>query len=233
MWSMSPRDARASPPTLDAERAWTDQGFHLIAGLDEVGRGAWAGPVVAAAVILPAQDVNLLARLAHIRDSKQMTPAARVAALDHILAAAVTVGVGVVDVADIDARGILAATRLAMQAAIEHLTPAPDALLIDAVSLPLAIPQRAFPRADQTSLSVAAASVVAKVTRDRLMTDYDTVFPGYTFSRHKGYGTPAHAAALIDRGPCPLHRHSFAPVRAVQLRLLDPLSNGGGEDGEE
>lgn len=214
------RDAASRPsPTLDEELAWVAQGYRLVAGLDEVGRGAWAGPVVAAAVILPLDAPDLLERLAGVRDSKLMTPAAREDALPRILAAALAVGIGSAPPEEIDRSGILPATRQAMARAIEALPVPPEALILDHVTLPLPIPQRAFPRADQTSLSVAAASVVAKVSRDRGMADLDALYTGYEFARHKGYGTASHAAALERLGPSPVHRASFAPVQAVQLSL--------------
>lgn len=212
--------AHVPPPTLDAERAWHSDGYWRIAGLDEAGRGAWAGPVVAAVVILPSADASLLERLATVRDSKLMTPAARAAALPDIIAVASAVRVGVVPAEEIDRIGIVPATRAAMLIALAQVDPAPHALLVDAVTLPTPIPQRAFPKADQLSLSVAAASVVAKVTRDRIMTHFDIAYPGYGFAQHKGYGTAAHALALGRYGLAPLHRRSFAPIRATQLRLL-------------
>ncbi|MFN8470800.1 MAG: ribonuclease HII [Anaerolineae bacterium] len=213
------RDASKPSPTLDEERGWAAQGYHLVAGIDEVGRGAWAGPVVAAAVILPPEAPDLLERLPGVRDSKLMTPLAREEALPRILDIALAVAVGSAEAQEIDSLGILAATRTAMQRAIEALAVRPQALILDHVTLPLPIPQHSFPRADQTSLSVAAASVVAKVTRDRGMVDLDALYPGYEFARHKGYGTASHMAALERLGPSPTHRASFAPIQAVQLSL--------------
>ncbi len=210
---------RAIPPTLNEELTFAAQGYPLVAGLDEVGRGAWAGPVVAAAVVLPLDDPTLIERLAGVRDSKLMTPQAREAALPLIMDAALTVGVGMVHVPELDTLGILSATREAMLRALAQLAPTPAALVLDAVTLPCALPQRAFPRADRLCLSVAAASVVAKVTRDHLLVEYDNLYPGYGFARHKGYGTAEHAQALQTRGPCAIHRASFAPVQAVQLGL--------------
>lgn len=215
------RGVQVSPPTLDVERAWRTDGYQRVAGLDEAGRGAWAGPVVAAVVVLPSADVSLLECLAGVRDSKLMTPAAREAALPDIVAVASAVRVGVVPAEEIDRIGIVPATRAAMLIALAQVDPGPDALIIDALTLPTPIPQRALPKADQLSLSVAAASVIAKVTRDRIMTHYDATYPGYGFAQHKGYGTAAHALALGRYGLVPLHRRSFAPIRAVQLRLLD------------
>ena len=212
--------AAARPvPALSEELGWAAHGYALVAGIDEVGRGAWAGPVVAAAVILPLDAPDLLEHLTGVRDSKLMTPAARQEALPRILATARAVAVGGASVEEIDRFGILAATRQAMGRAIDGLAVRPDALILDHVTLPVPIPQRAFPRADQTSLSVAAASVVAKVTRDREMAELDALYPGYSFAQHKGYGTAAHAAALARLGPSPVHRASFAPVQAAQLSL--------------
>ena len=211
--------SNSSRPTLNTELALRDTVGPLVAGLDEVGRGAWAGPVVAAAVILPLDDPTLTERLAGVRDSKLMTPAEREAAMPLLQTAALGVGVGIVDVEGVDRLGILQATKIAMQIALDQLTPPPHALLLDAVTLPCDLPQTAFPRADRLCLSVAAASVVAKVTRDRLMAAYDAVYPGYGFGRHKGYGTAAHAHALQALGVCPLHRRSFAPIQALQLAL--------------
>ena len=216
-------------PTLDAERDLAGPGRRFIAGLDEAGRGAWAGPVVAAAVILPLDEPDLAERLAGVCDSKLMTPQQREATLPLIYAAAVAVGVGVVAAMDIDRLGIAPATREAMLRALAQLDPRPDALLLDHVWLPIDLPQRAFPRADQTSLSVAAASVVAKVTRDRLLTALDLEFPAYGFARHKGYGTAVHALALRQHGPCAVHRRSYAPVQAVQLTLDFDMNHEGHE----
>ena len=212
----------ASPkpaPTLSEELAWVAHGYALVTGIDEVGRGAWAGPVLAAAVILPLDAPDLLERLAGVRDSKLMTPAAREEALPRIQAVALAVAVGSASVDEIDRLGILAATRQAMGRAIDGLAVHPQALILDHVTLPIPIPQRAFPRADQTSLSVAAASIVAKVTRDREMVELDALYPGYGFAQHKGYGTAAHAAALARLGPTPVHRASFAPIQVAQLSL--------------
>ena len=186
-----------------------------VAGLDEAGRGAWAGPVVAAAVILPA-DERVRGALAGARDSKQLSPAAREKLALRIRDAAMAVGVGRAGQQEIDALGIVPATRLAMQRALAALSIAPQALIIDALPLPgVALPQDAFPYADARSLSVAAASIIAKVTRDRWMADVaEADFPGYGFAQHKGYGTRQHRAALARLGVCPLHRCTFRPVAA-------------------
>lgn len=189
-------------------------GYSAIAGLDEAGRGAWAGPVYAAAVILPPVAECLADLLGQVDDSKKLTPDTRVRLADLIRARAVAVGVGSVGAADIDRLGIASATRLAMMQAIAALSSAPDFLLIDFFTLPgVDLPQRGVPHGDALSLSIAAASIIAKVERDRWMTAQELQHRGYGFAAHKGYGTASHAAALNRLGPCPLHRISFRPVR--------------------
>lgn len=190
-------------------------GEWLVAGIDEAGRGALAGPVVAAAVILPLRDPQKLRQLTPLNDSKQLTARQRDRCYDLILAHAVAWGVGSVPADVIDAIGILPATRQAMIAAVRQLSPAPTCLLIDG-PLPLrqlALPQRAIIRGDSHSLSIAAASILAKVSRDRAMQTLDSQYPLYGLAQHKGYGTPAHQAALAAHGPTPIHRHTFAPIR--------------------
>lgn len=202
-------------PTLEKEQFLYQQGFRLIAGVDEAGRGAWAGPVVAAAVILSPDRPDVLTALRAVRDSKQMSPHQREAAFDLIQDTALAVGVGVGSHTCIDHWNIISATRHAMRQAIANLSVPPHYLLIDALALPnLAIPQLAFSKADALSLSVASASVIAKVTRDRLMCLLDRHYPGYLFAKHKGYGTKAHQNALTTLGPCKIHRYSFAPIKA-------------------
>lgn len=204
-------------PTLACEQELWQRGFTRLAGLDEAGRGAWAGPVAAGAVILPPEP-DLLARLSGVRDSKQMTPRARAEWAARIREVALTWGVGMADSEEIDAIGILPATRLAMRRALEKLSLAPQHLLIDALRLPgIALPQIALIHGDARALSIAAASVLAKTSRDDLMEGMDAVFPEYGFARHKGYGTRIHQAALARLGPCPHHRRSFEPLRS---RLL-------------
>jgi len=218
--------ARQVVPTLHLElRLWA-QGFHVVAGLDEAGRGPWAGPLVAAAVALPADDPDLLAHLEGVRDSKQLTPPQRERLLPRILGCALASAVGVVEALDIDCLGIVAATRLAMSRALAGLHPPPDALLIDHLRLPDAqLPQESLPHGDALVLSIAAASILAKVHRDRLMEEAGRRFPGYGFARHKGYGTPQHRDALRELGPCSLHRLSFAPLRAM-TRAQDASTGG-------
>lgn len=199
---------RVCQVTWYTEVALQNEGYRLIAGLDEAGRGALAGPVVAAAVLLP-----LDLQLDVVDDSKRLLPQVREAAFEVIQRAALGIGVGYVAAEIIDRINIRRGTLRAMQAAIEALPQRPDYLLIDgrdAVALPL--PQRAIVHGDQLVGSIAAASIVAKVTRDRLMRSYDAQFPGYGFAQHKGYGTAAHLQALRRLGPSPIHRHTFRGV---------------------
>ncbi len=202
--------------TLAEERRLPGQGYRLIAGIDEVGRGALAGPVVAAAVVLPR---GLRAPwLAQVRDSKELTPAQRERLSALIQEATAAVGIGWVSAEAIDAQGIVPATRLAMARAVEQVSPSPDFLLIDALRLPaLSQPQLSLVRGDKLCPSISCASIVAKVARDRLMREMDGVYPGYGFVRNKGYGTGFHLSSLLEQGACPIHRRSFAPV-AVSLR---------------
>lgn len=188
------------------------RGARCVAGLDEVGRGAWAGPIVAAAVILPLQRADLAASLRGVRDSKQMTAAQR-ARWSKVILEMAEAGLGESSPQEVDALGVIGATRLAMTRALSHLARPADHLLIDYVRLPaLALPQTALTFGDQLSLSIAAASVVAKVARDRAMVDFDRDHPGFGFARHKGYGTDEHFTALQSLGPSPIHRYSFVPV---------------------
>jgi ribonuclease HII len=187
-----------------------------VAGLDEAGRGAWAGPVVAAAIVLPPQDPDLCRHLAGVRDSKLLSPTRREALLEAILQCALAWGVGVVPPAEIDRQGIVPATRTAMAKALERLSLPADYLLIDYLPLPeVPLPQHSLPKGDVRVLSIAAASIVAKVSRDRLMIQLERQLPGYGFARHKGYGTAQHQAALRALGPSQIHRLSFAPLREL------------------
>jgi len=191
------------------ERLAYAQGFRRVAGLDEAGRGPLAGPVVAAAVILPRDAV-----FPGLRDSKKLTVLQRERFDEAIRRRALAVGVGVIDPEEIDRINILQATIRAMVQALHKLSPAPDCLLIDALTLPdLQIPQKALIRGDDRSQSIAAASVIAKVARDRMMLECDRLFPQYHFRSHKGYGTAEHLEALARFGPCPIHRKSFRRVR--------------------
>ncbi len=205
-------------PDLRFEQELHAAGFVVIAGLDEAGRGAWAGPVAAGAVILPLERADLRHALRDVQDSKCCTSRQRDALYEIIFAVAEAVGTGVASAEEIDRMGIVPATRLAMHRALKGLTAAPQALVIDYLRLSHTnLPQKNLVRGEAKSLSIAAASIIAKVTRDRLMGELDTRYPGYGFARHKGYGTPQHREALKELGPCVIHRRSFAPVR---LRLL-------------
>ncbi|MDH4300905.1 MAG: ribonuclease HII [Nitrospira sp.] len=198
-------------PTQEFERVARLCGYRRIAGIDEAGRGPLAGPVVAAAVILPTR-----CRLLGINDSKQLSAKDREQVYTAILEQAVGVGVGSADVAEIDQLNILEATRLAMRRAVEQLVPPPDYVLIDAVVLPgFKVPTRPIIKGDTLSVSIAAASIIAKVTRDRLMARYHEIFPEYGFLSHKGYGTAEHLERLARHGPCAIHRRTFAPVQEV------------------
>jgi ribonuclease HII len=208
------------------EQAIRYQGFTLIAGVDEVGRGALFGPVVAAAVILPGRT-GLLARMG-LRDSKQLTAEQRERLDKKIRSIAIAVGVAEVDSSLIDQLNIYQASRLAMRLAVERLPIAPDHLLIDAMLLDHPCAQTKLYYGDALSLSIAAASVVAKVYRDGLMRILDAVHPQYGLASHKGYATPEHRRALREHGPCHLHRFSFAPV-ALASRRVTPKAALPGE----
>lgn len=185
-------------------------GFKYIGGIDEAGRGAWAGPVAAAVVVLPA-DAGIRRSLAGVRDSKRMTPLQRRRAAPIIKAEALTWAVGFSSAEEIDSMGILPATRQAIMHALELLPLSPEYLLLDYIHWPgLANPHLALPKGESQSLSIAAASVLAKTARDSLMCDLDGQYPGYGFARHKGYGTAQHRAAIKKKGLCAMHRKSFA-----------------------
>ena len=192
----------------DHEQALAARGYLRICGVDEVGRGPLAGPVVAAAVVLP-----LPCPIAGINDSKQLSEGRREALYDEIMQAAVAIGVGIVDHDTIDQINILQATRRAMREAVAQIRPPPDYLLIDALTLSgLPIPQEGIIHGDALSVSIAAASIIAKVTRDRQMRMYHDRWPQYDFARHKGYGTQAHLDAIRQHGPSPIHRMTFRGV---------------------
>jgi len=193
-------------PMLQFEREAGAQGFHRVAGIDEAGRGPLAGPIVAAAVILASPVTG-------INDSKQLTYEEREAFYECLVRGDHTIGTAIIDATDIDRNGIQQANYSAMAMAATQLSPAADFLLIDGFTVPgLAQPQRRLVKGDCRSQSIAAASVVAKVTRDRMMMTYDNLYPVYGFARHKGYGTRAHLEAIEKYGPCPIHRMSFAPL---------------------
>jgi len=213
-------------PNLDEEDKLKSQGYELIAGIDEVGRGALAGPVVASAVILP-HPANL-PWFGLVRDSKELTSRKRESLFDLINKEAVAVGIGIVPPQVIDSVNILKATRLAMMQAVEKLSRQPNFLLIDRITLSQCpIPQRGITRGDASCLSIACASIIAKVTRDRMMEEFDQTYPGYGFAQHKGYGTGRHISCLQKLGPSPIHRLYFAPVRKIiTSRSSGPLASG-------
>ncbi len=203
-------------PGLSLEKALWARGHVRVAGLDEAGRGAWAGPVVAAAVVLRSDLPSLCRLLAPVRDSKLLTPTSRERCYDLIVRHCLEYGVGFAPAAQVDRIGVVASTRKAMRLAIEALQSIPDYLLIDYIPLPeLPIPQHALPKGERCCLSIAAASIIAKVTRDRWMIGLDRQLPGYGLARHKGYGTRQHLAALRALGTTRQHRHTFRPVRAL------------------
>ena len=199
-------------PSFAEEKLLEAQGYQRIAGIDEAGRGALVGPVVAAAVILPchidAPWLNL------VKDSKQLSPTTRELLFHHIHEIAISVGIGMATNDVIDAQGIIKATRLAMQLAINQLSPLPQSLLIDYMLLPeVSLPQKGITNGDRLCFSIACASIMAKVTRDQLMIELDKIYPGYGLAQHKGYGTKKHLACLRRLGPSPIHRQSFKPVK--------------------
>jgi ribonuclease HII len=212
--------------SLEFERDYNAQGFKRIAGIDEAGRGAWAGPVAAGAVVLPPDGGDLSERLHGARDSKTMTARERGRLCETIQGVAAAWGMGMATVAEICALGIAPATKLAMRRALLDMTTRachiwPDLLFIDYVALensPVSCPQVVRPQFDAHSLTVACASIIAKHMRDTHMAELDARHPGYGFGRHKGYGTASHASALDELGPCEAHRTTFAPI--AQRRLL-------------
>ena len=193
---------------LSYEKSLYAQGIELIAGVDEVGRGPLAGPVVAAAVILPK-----LCKIKGLNDSKKIPK--HEAIYKQVMKEAVAVGIGIKDNHVIDAVNIYEATKLAMAEAIEKLSPKPEHLLIDAMTLDLPIGQTSIIKGDANSLSIAAASIVAKVTRDKMMADYDQEFPGYAFAKNAGYGTKDHLSGIDKFGVTPIHRRSFEPIKSI------------------
>ena len=204
-------------PSFAEERILEAQGYRYIAGVDEVGRGALAGPVVAAAVILPRRRKAAWFRL--VKDSKQLRPATRELLFHHIHKVTVAVGIGVAHQEVVDSQGIIRATRLAMKLAIDQLSPPAETLLIDYLRLPeIKLPQKGITKGDSCCFSIACASIVAKVTRDHLMVEFDRAYPGYGLAQHKGYGTRGHLACLSRLGPSPIHRQSFKPVRDMMQR---------------
>lgn len=214
---------------LRHEREHWSAGRPRVGGVDEAGRGPWAGPVTAACVVFApdfaAREEH--GQLAGLTDSKRLSPRRR-EAFDALLRACpdVAFGLGLASVEEIDRLNILRATHLAMRRAVEALPCPPDVLLVDGRPVPgLPVPSTALVGGDRRSLSIAAASVLAKVARDRIMTALEGEHPGYGFAAHKGYGTAAHHAALLRLGPCPHHRRSFRPVRECIARTLPGLSS--------
>ena len=193
------------------ERAAKQKGYRMIAGIDEVGRGPLAGPVVAAAVILPEgmEDIGL-------DDSKKLSAKRREEIFEMIKEQAVAIGIGIVDAFTIEKINIYEASKVAMKRAIELLPEQPDYLLIDAMRLDTGIPEEGIIKGDAKSISIAAASIVAKEVRDQMMKDYEQLYPGYGFAQNAGYGTKAHIEGLEKLGPTPIHRMTFAPVKEYQ-----------------
>lgn len=209
-------------PSRSFERQLNNTGIDLVAGLDEAGRGAWAGPLVAGAVILPRD-----ADIAGLRDSKLLSPKRREQLYSMIVDAAVAWAVGVVEVGELDARGVGVANRLALQRAAAALSPLPHHLLVDGRDLTnFLVPHTAIVDGDAKEQCIAAASIVAKVTRDRIMVRLHVTYPRYGFDRHKGYGVAAHDAALKKYGPTAEHRTSFAPIRVLIGRNPSVSSQG-------
>lgn len=197
---------------LSYEKELYKQGLTLIAGIDEVGRGPLAGPVVAAAVILPKN-----CKIKGLNDSKKIPKKKHLEIFQAVQDQALSIGIGIIDNQVIDQVNIYEATKLAMQEAISQLSPQPEHLLIDAMKLDLPISQTSIIKGDANSLSIAAASIVAKVTRDELMKEYDQQFPGYDFATNAGYGTAKHLEGLTKLGVTPIHRTSFEPVKSLVL----------------
>lgn len=191
------------------ETFYAREGYHRIAGVDEAGRGPLAGPVVAAAIVLPPEGVG-----EPLFDSKKISPKKRESLYELVCAKAIALGIGIVSPEEIDSLNILQASLKAMVHAIENLPLLPDFILIDGLhGLPLPIPQKAIPKGDQLSNLIAAASIVAKVTRDRLMLQFHEKYPQYNFARHKGYGTREHRKAIERFGICEIHRKTFRGVK--------------------
>jgi ribonuclease HII len=198
-------------PTFELEAAFHDAGLRTVAGIDEAGRGALAGPLVAGCVLLNPDAIASLAET--VRDSKTLSPVQRVRAFQQVVDASLAVAIGIVGVEEIDQLGIGPSNRLALERAVERLPVDPDAILCDAFVIEHAAPQVGLIDGDAHCISISAASIVAKVTRDRIMIEHDARYSVYGFARHAGYGTAAHLEALRRHGPCAEHRHSFAPVR--------------------
>lgn len=209
---------------LAFERDLHQRGILHLAGVDEAGRGPLAGPVVAAAVCFPSAWLRdgLPSEFRGLNDSKQLSAKERERFHDLLTTTAgIRLGTGIVDADLIDQINILQATHRAMRLALAQLQPPPEHVLVDGLPVKLlGYPQTALVKGDARSYTIAAASIIAKVTRDRLMLDYDRLYPAYGFAEHKGYPTPQHVASLTQCGPCPIHRRSFAPLRPVELSLF-------------
>ncbi len=206
-------------PDLLQEKRIRRLGYGIIAGVDEAGRGPLAGPVVAGAVVLP-DWIRKGSKLWMVRDSKKLKAEAREELFELILKEAVAVGVGEADEREIDRHNILQASLMAMERAVEALSVAPDFCLVDGIHSLKGIPSQAITKGDVICLSIASASIVAKVTRDRKMLEYHRLYPQYQFEKNKGYGTKAHQEALLNYGPCEIHRRSFGPVRLCAARSV-------------
>ncbi len=201
-------------PSFDEEKILEAQGYRYIAGVDEAGRGALAGPVVAAAVVLPLS--RNLPFIDQVRDSKKLTPLKREFLFHHIHEKAVAIGIGMSGPDIIGSLGIVAATRLAMKSAIKYLSTPADYILVDYMHLPeITLPQKGITHGDDLSYSIACASIIAKVSRDKLMVEFDKEYSGYGLANHKGYGTREHMNCLRRLGPCAIHRKTFRPVREL------------------
>lgn len=215
---MAASEAGVTPldPDLSEEAALHGGGFRLVAGVDEAGRGAWAGPLVSAAVILPPPHAVPADFLAGVRDSKLCSPELRETLFEAVIDAALAVGVGSVAADEIDLLGLTAGNELAMVRAVRALSPAPDFILVDCFTLrSLGTPQRGIVQGDRRCLSIAAASIVAKVYRDAWLAELGRPLAAYGFERHRGYGVAEHRKAIDEHGVTKLHRQSYAPLRAL------------------
>jgi ribonuclease HII len=226
--------ARSLNRLLHETELWQSR-VTVVAGVDEAGRGPLAGPVVAAAVVLPRRwlEEGVDARLRHLNDSKQLTESQRELFFSLIVShPEIRYALAIADAETIDRINILQATHAAMNHALAQLDPPPQHVLVDGRPVrTLRFPQTALVKGDCRSYSIAAASVLAKVTRDRMMQEFDKLYPGYGFAEHKGYGTPQHYAAIREQGPCPIHRRSFAPFRPVEMDLrLSGLDAAAGSE---
>lgn len=224
---MAERKTRLKTASLHHERHYFRAGFRRIVGLDEAGRGPLAGPVAAAAVALPLEHAKLAQALRGVRDSKEMTASQRGRLADKIKDVAIVWGIGQSSAEEIDSMGIVKATKTAMQRALDKALDEtgflPDCLFLDYMPWPERsdVPQLSIVDGDKHSLTIACASVLAKVWRDEYMRNLDRQFEGYGFAQHKGYGTPAHLRALRQSGPCAVHRRSFHPVRQLAASKKD------------